>query len=175
MDESYGAERLHSALDRWPRPRVSYRLLPLEVDVLRGAEVARERHAVEELAELALVHGHAVEQSQQQAERADYQDQADPDDEDLAPPIVVAERDEGHEGVGGEEAEDEAEEVGVVVDPRQDAEEQQAHEDEDELGEGAVGVLEHRPAVQHLDHLGGQQGEVGAGWADLSMEDARVG
>lgn len=42
-----GAERNNSALDCEPRPRVSYWLLPLEIDVLRGAKVAGERYAVE--------------------------------------------------------------------------------------------------------------------------------
>ena len=86
-----GAERLHSALDRWPRPRVSYRLLPLKVDVLRGAKVPRERHAIEELAELALVHRHVVEESEQEPEETYDEDQTHPDDKDLAPAVVVAE------------------------------------------------------------------------------------
>ncbi|CAB0035964.1 unnamed protein product [Trichogramma brassicae] len=131
QDNRRWAERLPISAprctDRWPRPPTSYRLLALEIDVLRGAKVPRERDAVEQLAELALVHGDVVEQRQQQAEQAEYEERADPDDEDLATAIVVSERDERHEGVRGEKAEYEAEQVGVIVDPGQNAEHQQTH------------------------------------------------
>lgn len=116
--EDLGAER-YFALDWEPRPHVSYWLLAIEVDVLRGAEVASERDAVEQLAHLALVHRHVVEQSQQQREQTDDQHQRDPDQEDFAPTVVVAERDEGHQSVRRQEPENETEQVRVVVHPGQ--------------------------------------------------------
>lgn len=72
------AERESFALDCEPRPHVSYWLFPLEIDVLRGAEVASKRHAVEQLAHLTLVYRHVVKEGEQQGEQAHNQDQTDP-------------------------------------------------------------------------------------------------
>lgn len=160
------AER-YLALDWEPRPQLSYGLLPVEVDVLRGTKVAGEGDAVEELAGLAFEDRGAVKEREEEDEEAGDEDEREPDEEDLAPLVVLPEGDEGHEGVRREEAEDEAEEVGVVVDPGQDADEQEDAQDADELHEGAPGVLEHGPAVEDLDDEGGEEGEVSAGWAHL--------
>lgn len=120
-----GAERNNFALDCEPRPRVSYWLLPLEIDVLGGAKVAGERHAIEQFAHLTLVHRYVVEESEQQSEQAHDQDHADPDQQDLPSTIVMAERDERHQRVGRQEAEDKAEQMRIVVYPWQDAQCQQ--------------------------------------------------
>lgn len=74
-----GAERNNFAPDCEPRPRMSYWLFPFEIDVLGGAKVAGERHAVEQFAHLTLVHRHVVEKGEQQGKQAHDQDQADPD------------------------------------------------------------------------------------------------
>lgn len=85
-----GAERNKFALDCEPRPRVSYWLLPLEIDVLGGAKVAGERHAIEQFAHLTLVNRYVVEEGKQQGEQAHNQDQADPDQQDLPSTVVMA-------------------------------------------------------------------------------------
>lgn len=72
-------ERNNFVLDRESRTRMSYWLLPLEIDVLGGAKVAGERHAIEQFAHLTLVYWHVVKESKQQGEQAHDQDQADPD------------------------------------------------------------------------------------------------
>lgn len=95
-----GAERNNFALDCEPRPRVSYRLLPLEIDVLGGAKVTGERHAIEQFAHLALVHRYVVEEGEQQGEQAHDQDQTYPDQQDLPSAVVMAERDKRHQRVG---------------------------------------------------------------------------
>lgn len=115
-----GAERNNFALDCEPRPRVSYWLLPLEIDVLGGAKVAGERHAVEQFAHFALVHRYVIKEGEQQSEQTHDQDQADPDQQDLPSTVIMAERDKWHQRVGRQEAEDEAEQMRVVVYPRQD-------------------------------------------------------
>lgn len=111
-----GAER-YFALDFEPRPRVSYGLFPLDVDILRGAKVARKGYTIEELADLALVDGDVVEESKKENEETDYEHEANPNKKDFTTSIVVPERYERHEGVSRKEAEDKAKEVSIVVDP----------------------------------------------------------
>lgn len=146
---------------------MSYGLLPLEVDVLRGAEVPRERDAVEQFADLALVHRHVIKQGQQEREQNHDEDHADPDQPDLSTTVVMSERDERHQRVCGKETEDEAEQVGVVVDPWQDAQNKQAQQGDDQFGQSSSRVLQHRPAVQNLDDQRCKQGEVRSCWSDL--------
>lgn len=79
----------------------------------------------------------------------------------------MAKRDKWHQRVGRQEAEDKAEQVCVVVYPWQDAQRQQPQQDQDQLGQCATWVLQHRPAMQHFDHQRGKQSEMRAGWTDL--------
>ena len=88
-----------------------------------------------------------------------------PDDASAA---AAAQRDEWQEGVGEEEAEDESEEVRVVVDPGQEAGEEEHGRHAHHLEERHLGVLEARPLVDHLHHAARQQPEVAAGGADLN-------
>ena len=88
-----------------------------------------------------------------------------PDDASAA--AAAAQRDEWQEGVGEEEAEDESEEVRVVVDPGQEAGEEEHGRHAHHLEERHLGVLEARPLVDHLHHAARQQPEVGAGGANL--------
>ncbi|GAB1865754.1 Rhomboid family member 1 [Camponotus japonicus] len=104
-----GAERNNFALDYEPRPRVSYLLLPFEIDVLRRAKVAGKWHAIEQFTHLALIHWHIVKEGEQQGEQAHDQDQAYPDEQYLPSTIVMAEGNKRHQRVGRQEAEDEAE------------------------------------------------------------------
>lgn len=104
-----GAERNNFALDYEPRPRVSYLLLPFEIDVLRRAKVASKWHAIEQFTHLALVHWHVIKEGEQQSEQAHDQDQAYPNEQYLPSTIVMAEGNKWHQRVGRQEAEDEAE------------------------------------------------------------------
>ena len=74
-----------------------------------------------------------IEQQDEAHEDEDTREQTDPQQDQLPPPLVHAEGDEGHDGVGDEEAEDEAEEVSVVVYPRQQAREEEDCRDPDQL------------------------------------------
>ena len=88
-------------------------------------------------------------------------DEADPKQDQLSPPIIDAKGDEGHDGVGYEEAKDEAKEVGVVVDPREESGEEEDRGDPDKLEDGHLGVLEARPLMDHLHDRRGQEAEMG--------------
>ena len=94
-------------------------------------------------------------------------DDADPEQHNLPPPLVQPERDKGQNGVADEEPEDEAEEVGIVVDPGQQAGQEEDGGDADELEDGHLRVLEAGPLVDHLHDGGGQQTEVGSSRSNL--------
>ena len=88
-----------------------------------------------------------------------------PDDDAAA--LAAAQRDERQEGVGEEEAEDESEEVRVVVDPGEEAGQEEHGRHAHHLEQRHLGVLEARPLVDHLHHAARQQAEVPARGADL--------
>lgn len=61
--------------------------------------------------------------------------------------VVVAEGDERQQGVAQQESEHEAEEVGVVVHPGEQTDEEEDHGDGEELAERLIGMFEHGPGV----------------------------
>ena len=139
-----------------------------EVNVLVGAEVFGDWNAVEVLADFAVVDGGDVEEQQEANEEKDDAGEADDDQDQLPAAVVVpAEGDERQDGVGQQEAEDEAEEVRVVVHPGQESGKEEDRGDADQLEDGHLRVLEHVPLVDDLDHAASQEAEVGAGGADL--------
>ena len=139
-----------------------------QVDVLIRAEVLGDGDAVEVLADLAVVDGSDVEEEEEADKEEEHGGQADPDQDDLPPPVVVAaEGNEGKESVAEKEAKDESEEVGVVVDPGQEAEEEEDRGHTHQFEESHLGVLEHVPLVDHLHHATGQETEVCTGRPNL--------
>ena len=139
-----------------------------QVDVLIRAEILGDGDAVEVLADLAVVDGGDVEEEEEANKEEDDGRETDPDQDDLSPPVVVAaEGHEGKESVAEEEAEDESEEVSVVVDPGQESEEEEDRGDPDQLEDCHLGVLEHVPLMDDLDHTASQETEVGTGRTNL--------
>lgn len=126
------------------------------------------------MAQLAVVERYEVEEQHQQHEEAERREQAHPNEEDLAVAVVGAERDERQQRVRQQEAETEAEQVGEVVDPRQQAEQEERRRDGQQLDQRLQRMLEHGPAVEHLDDQARQQAELGAGWTDLRSNARRV-
>lgn len=151
-----------------PRGRVSYHgLLAHEVDVLRRTEVGRQRQAVEVRAQLAVVDGEHVEEQHEAGEEEERRQQAHPHQQDLLVAVVAAERHERHQGVRQQEAEDEAEEVCVVVHPWQQAERKERQRDGEQLAECLIGMTQHGPRIQHLHDEARQQTELGTRWAHV--------
>lgn len=71
-----------------------YRLLPLEVDILRGAEVTRDRQTVKVRADLAVVNGDDVEEEHQTDEDRGGGEETHIDQGYLLLPVVAPEGDE---------------------------------------------------------------------------------
>lgn len=92
-----------------------------KVDILFSAKLVCEGNAAEVLAALTLVHGHNVEDDQERDEQSEGCKQTSDDGENPAFPTVkesgLFECQIRQEADGEEEAADEAEDVGVVVDP----------------------------------------------------------
>ena len=87
-----------------------------------SAKLVGEWNTAEVLAAFALVHGHNVEDDQERDEQSKDCEQTSNDDKNPAFPAVkesgLLECHVRQEADGEEEAADEAEDVGVVVDPR---------------------------------------------------------
>ena len=135
----------------------------LQVDVLFAAKVLGDWNAVEVLANLTVLDGADVKEQDESNENEDGEDEAEPKQDNLPPPVVDPEGDKGEDGVGHEEPEDEAEEVGVVVNPGQKAGEEEDRGHAHQLQHRHLGVLEAGPLVDHLDDGGGEDAEMGSG------------
>jgi len=102
---------------------------------LVSTEVLREGDAREVLAPLALSVGNVVEDDGKGGEDEHGNNEAN-HDENRAPGLAVGAPVKGdvwHESVGEQEAGKEADNVGVVVDPRQQADQNEDTEDDEEL------------------------------------------
>ena len=112
--------------------------------------------------------GGDVEEQQEADKEKDDAGEADDDQDQLPAAVVVpAEGDERQDGVGQQEAEDEAEEVRVVVHPGQESGEEEDRGDADQLEDGHLRVLEHVPLVDDLDHAASQEAKMCSGRTDL--------
>ena len=140
-----------------------------QVNVLLRAEIFCYRDAIKVLANLTVVYRRDVKEQDKAHEDKEGRQEADPQQDQLPLPVKHTEGDERHDGVGEEEPEDEAEQVGVVVDPGQEAGEEEDGRDPDQLEDGHLGVLEGRPLVDDLDNAAGQEAKVGPGGTNLKV------
>ena len=99
--------------------------------------------------------GH-IEQENKTHEDEDGREEADAQKDEFPPPVEDPEGDERHDCVGEKKPKDEPEKMSVVVDPGQEAGEEEDGRDSDQLENGHLGVLETRPLVDHLDNAAGE-------------------
>ena len=85
------------------------------------AELGGEGDTVKVVAVWTVVDGYHIEEYGQEDKEAHRQDQADHDADDFTGPVALVEVDEWQEGKGQQKAEEEAKQVGIVVDVRQQA------------------------------------------------------
>lgn len=140
------------------------------MDVLLGAKVPGDGHAVEvaqRLNDARVLDGPDVEEEDEGGEQDGAQGEGDADEDQLAPPVVHAHRDEGEEGVGEQSARDEPEDVSEVVHPGQESSQKEEGDREEEPAEGPPGRAEERPRVEDFHAEAGEKAEVGAGGAHL--------
>lgn len=136
------------------------------VDVVLFAELAGEGQAGEVLQPVP-VDGVDIEPDDQRGEQAQVDQQRQQDQDTLSVLVEVAERHVGQEGEGEQQAAEEAEDVGDVVDPGQQATQEQEEDNAHQLEEGLPWLLQHLPALDELHKQAGKQPELGASWANL--------
>lgn len=90
-------------------------------------------------------------------------------DEDALPVLVeVPEGDVGQEGEGEQQAAEETEDVGDVVDPRQEAAQEEEEDDAQQLEEGFPRLLQDLPTLKQLDKQAGEESKLRPRWTHLS-------
>ena len=142
----------------------------VKMNVLLGAKVARDGHAVEvaqRLDDARVLDGPNVKEEDQSGEQDSAQGQGDADEDQLAPSIVHAHRDEGQESVRQEPARDEAENVSEVVDPGEQSSHEEEGDRQEEPAEGSPRRAEEGPSVEHFDAEAGEETEMRSGRTHL--------
>lgn len=119
------------------------------VVIISLAELAGEGDAGEIL-EPIPVDGVDVEPDDERGEQPQVHEQWQDDEHTLAILVEGAEGDVRQEGEGQQQAAEEAEDVGDVVDPRQQATEEQEENKAEQLEEGIPRLLQHLPALKEL-------------------------
>jgi len=126
----------------------------------RVAEGLGERRAVEVLACVAAANWRHVEHDQKYDEHDDAERQTHDHADQFAAPVRHVECDERHEREREQQAEQEAEHVRVVVDHRQQTDEEQDQHVTGEFEDLDVGVADDVPVVDDLDEQARQDTEL---------------
>ena len=111
--------------------------------------------------------GVAVKPRHERGEQDNVDCQGHDDEEAFAALVECPKGDVGQEGEGEEQAAEEAEDVGDVVDPRQEAAQEEEEHDAQQLEEGLPGLLQHLPALKQLNKQAGEESKLRPCWTDL--------
>jgi len=134
----------------------------------RGAERRAERDAVEVLADVAAADRRHVEDDDKDDDDDDAEHEADDDADQLEAPIDHVERDERHQSERQQEAEHEAGHVRVVVDHRQQADDEQRQHVAGQLEDLPARTSNDVPVVDHLDEQARQDAKLRPGRTRLA-------
>lgn len=144
------------------------------VYVVLFAEFAREGQAGEMLQPVP-VDGVDVEPDDEGSEQADVDQHGRADEDALPVRVNGPEGDVGEEGEGEQQAADEAEYVCDVVDPGQEAAQEEEEDDARQFEEGLPRILKHLPTLKQLHKQAGQESKLGACWTHLQWENITAG
>lgn len=142
------------------------------VYVVLLAEVAGEGQAGEVLQPVP-VDGVDIEPDDEGRKQAHVDQHGDADEDALPVRVEGAESDVGEEGEGEQQAADEAEYVGDVVDPGQQAAHEEEEDDARQLQEGLPRLLKHLPTLEQLHKQASQESKLGACWTHLQGQERR--
>lgn len=76
----------------------------------------------------------------------------------------------GQEGEGQQQAAEEAEDVGDVIDPWQEATEEEEEHDGEQLQKGIPRLLQHLPSLEQLNKQAGKESKLRTCWTHLQGE-----
>lgn len=77
------------------------------------------------------------------------------------------------EGEGQQQAAEEAEDVGDVIDPWQEATEEEEEHDGEQLQKGIPRLLQHLPSLEQLNKQAGEESKLRTCWTHLQGEKTR--
>lgn len=141
--------------------------LNVMIDVVLLTKLIREREAGEVLQPVPI-NGVNVKPNNERSKQPDVGQQRHPD-EDAFPVLVErTEGDVGQEGKREQQAAEEAENVGDVVDPWQKAAQKEEEDDPHELEEGPPRTLQHLPALEQLHKQAREEAKLRSRWPHLS-------
>ena len=112
--------------------------------------------------------GRHVEEQNEADKDDDAWQEADPEQDQFPLSVVQSEGDEGHDGIGCEEAKDESKQVGIVVNPWQQPRQKEDCRDTNQLENGHLGIFEAGPLMNHLHDTACQQTKVSTRRPNLS-------
>lgn len=121
-----------------------------DVDILVRTKVFSERNAVEVFAHIALVDGVDVEEDDKATEEHQHQHQADPNKDRLPPPVVLAKSHKRQQGIGKQEAKKKANNVGIVVNPWHQTQNEEHQHNCEQLEECISRLFQYLPGVNHF-------------------------
>lgn len=107
------------------------------------------------------------------SEQSDVEQQRDSDEDTLPIFVECPEGDVGQEGEREQQAAEETEDVGDVVDPRQKAAQEEEEDDARQFEKGLPGLLQHLPTLKQLDKEASKESKLRAGRTHLSGERKR--
>jgi len=119
-----------------------------------------ERDAVEVLARRAVADWRRVEDDEEDDDDKDAEQNADDDTDQLEAAIIDVERDERHHRERQQKAEDEAEQVRVIVDHWKKADQEQGDHETGKFDDLDVRTTNYIPVVDDLDEQACQDTEV---------------
>lgn len=151
-EPQWNAKRERSQI-RPQRPPRSYIAGLDKIDILLGAKVFRQRYTAEQVAkrEQTLFDGMEVKVADEQQVEADDERDRGRDVDHLALPLVLAHYRERHDDVRVSDAKHDPEEVREIVDPRQEAKEEEEKNVAEYTERAYVRRLQQMPHIEHLD------------------------
>lgn len=119
------------------------------------------------------VDGVDVKPNDERGEQPHVGQQGHDDEDALAVFVEGPEGDVGQDTEGEQQAAEEAEDVGDVVDPRQKATQEEEEDYAHQLEEGFPRLFQHLPALEKLNKEAGEESELRACWTHLEEDSVR--
>lgn len=142
------------------------------VNVVLFTELAREGQAGEMLQPVP-VDRVDIKPNNEGGEQPDVGQQRDSNEDTLPVLVESPEGDVGQDGEGEQHAAEETKDVGDVVDPRQEAAQEEEEDDAQQFEEGLPRLLQHLPTLKQLDEQASKESKLRPCWAHLEGEKKR--
>lgn len=147
-----------------------HHVVDVVVDIIFFTELACERQTREVLQPVP-VNRMNVKPNNEGRKESNVGQQGNGNEDTFAVLVRCSEGEIGQEGEGQQQAAEEAEDVGDVIDPGQEAAEEEEEHDAEQLEKGLPRLLQHLPSLQQLHKQASQEPKLRACWAHLQGEN----